>query len=134
MLTAGDWRRNADRKRTDAGVRLRPGGSETVSYPCLTVDIAQRDDEEHALELRRAILAAPDVADPLLGDPAGGLPYLVITILGSTLGKIFLGCVVFAITVCCLAVHTAAVRLAFARQVRRGGLAEGAQPELAVEA
>jgi SAM-dependent methyltransferase len=26
VLTAGDWRRNADRSRTDAGVHLRPAG------------------------------------------------------------------------------------------------------------
>ncbi len=61
-----------------------------------------------------AILSAPDLADPELASPSGGLPLLVTTVLGSTLGKVFLGCVVVAITVCCLAIHTAAVRLTFA--------------------
>jgi urea carboxylase system permease len=43
-----------------------------------------------------------------------GLQYVVIDVLGSTVGKAMLWCVVIAVTVCELAVHTAAIRLAFA--------------------
>lgn len=43
-----------------------------------------------------------------------GLPYVVKSVLGNTLGDIFLWDVVLAITVCCLAVHTATIRIAFA--------------------
>jgi amino acid transporter len=44
----------------------------------------------------------------------GGLQYVILDVLGDTIGKIFLICVVIAVTVCCLAVHTATIRLAFA--------------------
>ncbi|WP_051940448.1 APC family permease [Phaeacidiphilus oryzae] len=43
-----------------------------------------------------------------------GLQYVVIDVLGSTVGKAMLWCVLIAVTVCELAVHTAAIRLAFA--------------------
>lgn len=43
-----------------------------------------------------------------------GLQYVVLSTLGSTVGQIVLWCVVIAITVCELAVHTAGIRLAFA--------------------
>jgi urea carboxylase system permease len=43
-----------------------------------------------------------------------GLQYVVLDVFGSTVGKIFLICVVIAITVCNLAVHTAAIRMMFA--------------------
>lgn len=43
-----------------------------------------------------------------------GLQYIVLDVLGSTIGKVFLTCVVIAITVCNLAVHTAAIRMMFA--------------------
>ncbi|MCQ4079580.1 amino acid permease [Streptomyces sp. RB6PN25] len=43
-----------------------------------------------------------------------GLPYLVKSTLGDTLGNVFLVCSAVAITVCCLAVQTAAIRLIFA--------------------
>jgi len=43
-----------------------------------------------------------------------GLQYIVLDVLGSTIGKIFLWCVVIAVTVCNLAVHTAAIRMMFA--------------------
>jgi urea carboxylase system permease len=43
-----------------------------------------------------------------------GLQYIVLDVLGSTVGKIFLISVVIAITVCNLAVHTAAIRMMFA--------------------
>ncbi|WP_421107480.1 APC family permease [Streptomyces sp. NEAU-S77] len=43
-----------------------------------------------------------------------GLQYVVLTTLGTTMGEIMLWCVVVAITVCALAVHTAGIRLMFA--------------------
>jgi urea carboxylase system permease len=44
----------------------------------------------------------------------GGLQFVVLDVLGNTMGKIFLICVAIAITVCCLAVHTATIRMMFA--------------------
>ena len=44
----------------------------------------------------------------------GGLQFIVLDVLGDTIGDIFLWCVVIAITVCYLAVHTAAIRMMFA--------------------
>jgi urea carboxylase system permease len=44
----------------------------------------------------------------------GGLQFIVLDVLGNTIGDIFLWSVVIAITVCCLAVHTAAIRMMFA--------------------
>ncbi|WP_225156623.1 amino acid permease, partial [Bradyrhizobium sp. BRP23] len=61
-----------------------------------------------------AIMAAPDLSDPRLGTSAGGLQLIVLQVLGGPLGKVFLGCIVVAITVCALAVHTAGIRLMFA--------------------
>ncbi|MFC8918563.1 APC family permease [Streptomyces sp. NPDC057116] len=43
-----------------------------------------------------------------------GLQYVVLDVLGPTAGKAMLWCVLIAVTVCALAVHTAAVRLTFA--------------------
>jgi amino acid transporter len=43
-----------------------------------------------------------------------GLPYIVKQVLGNTMGDVFLWCAVVAIGVCCLSVHTGAVRVAFA--------------------
>ncbi|MEV0091623.1 APC family permease [Streptomyces sp. NPDC050738] len=43
-----------------------------------------------------------------------GLQYVVLDVLGDTGGKLMLWCVLIAVTVCALAVHTAAIRLAFA--------------------
>lgn len=59
-----------------------------------------------------AILAMPDLADPEIA--TSGLQYIILTVLGGTIGTIFLICVVIAITVCALAVHTAAIRMMFA--------------------
>ena len=61
-----------------------------------------------------AILAAPNLAAPEIGEKSGGLQYIVLTVLGGTVGTIFLISVAIAITVCCLAVHTAAIRMMFA--------------------
>lgn len=61
-----------------------------------------------------AVMAAPNLADPQLGESSGGLQYIVEQVMWGPLGKIFLICIVIAVTVCCLAVHTAAIRLTFA--------------------
>ncbi|WKK73167.1 amino acid permease [Rathayibacter oskolensis] len=58
------------------------------------------------------ILAAPDLADPALA--TGGLQLIVLQVLGGPLGRVLLVCVVVAITVCALAVHTAGIRMVFA--------------------
>jgi urea carboxylase system permease len=72
-----------------------------------------------ALILLFGLMALGDVHDPNLSTL--GLPYLVKLTLGEGLGKLFLVDVVFAITVCLLAVHTGTVRLAFSL-ARDGGL------------
>jgi len=59
-----------------------------------------------------AILAVSDINSAEIG--VGGLQYVILDVLGNTVGKIFLICVVIAVTVCCLAVQTATIRLAFA--------------------
>ncbi|RDI63335.1 APC family permease [Nocardia pseudobrasiliensis] len=61
-----------------------------------------------------AVMAAPDLADPRIGSGDGGLQYIVQQVMWGPLGRIFLCCIVVAVTVCSLAVHTAAIRLAFA--------------------
>jgi amino acid transporter len=55
----------------------------------------------------------PDLGDERLGLASGGLQLVVLQVLGGTLGKVFLACVVLAITVCALAVHAATIRLMF---------------------
>jgi urea carboxylase system permease len=47
------------------------------------------------------------------GVSANGLPYIVKSVLGNTLGNILLWDVVLSISVCCLAIHTAAIRMMF---------------------
>jgi urea carboxylase system permease len=61
-----------------------------------------------------ALMAAPGLGDEKLSDERYGLPYIVRTTLPEPLGTLFLIDVVFAITVCALAVHAGAVRLIFA--------------------
>jgi urea carboxylase system permease len=61
-----------------------------------------------------AIMAAPDLNDPLLGSPEGSLQYIVEQVMWGPLGTIFLICIVVAVIVCSLAVHIAAIRLTFA--------------------
>ncbi|MBJ8346695.1 APC family permease [Antrihabitans sp. YC2-6] len=61
-----------------------------------------------------AIMAAPDLSDPQLGEASGSLQYIVEAVMWGPLGDIFLICIVVAVTVCSLAVHTAAIRLTFA--------------------
>lgn len=71
------------------------------------------------------ILAAPNLSDPALGEASGGLQLIVLQALGGPLGKVFLVCIVIAITVCALAVHTAGIRLMFA-MARDNALPAGA--------
>jgi len=73
-----------------------------------------------------AILAMPNLADPALGESSGGLQLVILTVLGGPIGTIFLLCVVIAVTVCALAVHTAAIRLMFA-MARDNALPGGAR-------
>ena len=59
-----------------------------------------------------AILSVSNINSGKIG--VEGLQFVVLDVLGNTIGKIFLSCVVIAITVCCLAVQTATIRLMFA--------------------
>jgi urea carboxylase system permease len=61
-----------------------------------------------------AVMSAPNLQDPQIGLSSGGLQYIVEQVMWGPLGKIFLVCIVIAVTVCSLAVHTAAIRLTFA--------------------
>ncbi len=61
-----------------------------------------------------AIMAAPNLHAPQIGTGGGGLQYIIEQVMWGPLGKIFLVCIVVAVTVCSLAVHTAAIRLSFA--------------------
>ncbi len=61
-----------------------------------------------------AIMSVPRLDDPKIGDSSGGLQYIVEQVMWGPLGKFFLGCIVVAVSVCALAVHTAAIRLVFA--------------------
>ena len=71
------------------------------------------------------ILAAPDLADPALGQKNGGGQLILLQVMGGTLGMVFLLSITIAITVCALAVHTAAIRLMFA-MARDNALPAGA--------
>jgi len=61
-----------------------------------------------------AVMAAPNLQDPQIASNSGGLQYIVEQVMWGPLGKVFLICIVIAVTVCSLAVHTAAIRLTFA--------------------
>jgi len=61
-----------------------------------------------------AILSAPHLDDPRIGSSEGGLQYIVEQVMWGPLAKVFLSCIVVAVSVCALAVHTAAIRLTFA--------------------
>jgi urea carboxylase system permease len=60
-----------------------------------------------------AIMSVSSINAPEIAE-FGGLQFIILDVLGNTIGKIFLICVVIAVTVCCLAVHTATIRMAFA--------------------
>ncbi|NJC83882.1 amino acid permease [Planosporangium mesophilum] len=66
-----------------------------------------------ALMLLATLMAAPSVTDGALGDPARGLPYVLTSRLGDTLGRVFLVDVAVAVTVCTLAIQTATTRMMF---------------------
>jgi urea carboxylase system permease len=66
------------------------------------------------LILMFGILAAPDLNDPRIGEASGGLQLIVLQALGGGVGTVFLIAILIAVTVCDLAVHTAAIRLMFA--------------------
>ena len=59
------------------------------------------------------LLAAADPAGESLGEITGGLPAIVKEVLGQGPGTMFLITVIFAISVCALAVHAGTVRLMF---------------------
>ena len=62
-----------------------------------------------------AFMSMPNILQPstIKAINAGGLPYVVKTVLGTHLGDVFLVCSAIAITVCALAVHTAGIRIMF---------------------
>lgn len=66
-----------------------------------------------AFLLIAALMAAPSLTDGNLSSPTGGLPYVLTSVLGTTVGKLLLIDVAFAITVCTLAVQTAGARMIF---------------------
>jgi len=70
------------------------------------------------------MMAVDKINDPNL--PLLGMPYLVKSTLGNGLGNVFLIDSAIAITVCCLAVHTAAIRQLFS-MARDGELPFGKQ-------
>lgn len=72
------------------------------------------------------ILAAPNLDDPNLGLKSGGGQLVLLQVLGGPVGTVFLIAIAIAITVCTLAVHTAAIRLMFA-MARDNALPEGAR-------
>src|SRR3954463_14572003 len=67
------------------------------------------------------LMAVRDLDDPHLSSSTGGLQYVLLQVAGTGLGKVFLLCIMIAITVCCLAVHTATIRMVFA-MARDNGL------------
>jgi len=72
------------------------------------------------------ILTAPDLSDPAYGQKSGGGQLILLQVLGGPVGAVFLVAIAIAITVCALAVHTAAIRLMFA-MARDNALPEGAR-------
>ncbi len=64
------------------------------------------------LILLLALMAVGDINNPEIA--TGGLQFIVLDVLGSTIGTIFLLAVVIAITVCNLAVQSASIRMMFA--------------------
>jgi amino acid transporter len=72
------------------------------------------------------ILTAPDLSNPDYGVKSGGGQLILLQVLGGPVGTVFLIAIAIAITVCALAVHTAAIRLMFA-MARDNALPEGAR-------
>ena len=59
------------------------------------------------------VMAVEDIRDPELSSSTGGLQYVLLQASGTGIGRAFLLAIVVAITVCCLAVHTATIRMMF---------------------
>jgi urea carboxylase system permease len=72
------------------------------------------------------ILSAPDLGNPDYGVKNGGGQLILLQVLGGPVGTVFLIAIAIAITVCALAVHTAAIRLMFA-MARDNALPAGAR-------
>ncbi|HEX2299173.1 MAG TPA: amino acid permease, partial [Pseudonocardiaceae bacterium] len=66
-----------------------------------------------ALMLLATLMAAPSTTDGALGDPAQGLPSVLLSRLGDGLGRAFLVIVAIAVLVCTLAIQTATTRMIF---------------------
>ncbi|WP_202925715.1 amino acid permease [Goekera deserti] len=66
-----------------------------------------------ALMLLATLMAAPSLTDGALGDPAQGLPSVLLSRLGEDLGRVFLVIVAIAVLVCTLAIQTATTRMMF---------------------
>jgi urea carboxylase system permease len=66
-----------------------------------------------AFMLLATLMAAPSTTDGSLGNPAQGLPYVLTSRLGDTLGRVFLVDVAIAVSVCTLAIQTATTRMMF---------------------
>jgi urea carboxylase system permease len=77
-----------------------------------------------ALLILFALMAVDNIHDKNIG--VLGLPYIIKQALGSTLGNVFLIASAIAITVCCLAVCTACIRMLFS-MARDGRLPFGSQ-------
>jgi urea carboxylase system permease len=77
-----------------------------------------------ALLILFALMAVDNIHDKNIG--VLGLPYIIKQALGSTLGNVFLIASAIAITVCCLAVCTACIRMLFS-MARDGRLPFGRQ-------
>jgi urea carboxylase system permease len=73
-----------------------------------------------ALLLIGALMAAPSLGSDL---SSGGLPYVLTSRLGSTVGRLLLIDVAIAVTVCTLGIQTAAVRMIFS--MARDGVLPG---------
>jgi urea carboxylase system permease len=77
-----------------------------------------------ALLILFALMSVKDIHDKNIG--LLGLPYIIKQALGNTLGNVFLIASAIAITVCCLAVCTACIRMLFS-MARDGRLPFGSQ-------
>ena len=60
-----------------------------------------------------SLRSTPDITDPELGRISGGMPYVIKSVLGETVGTTLLWFVAVAVVVCTLTVQAAAVRLVF---------------------
>ena len=112
--------------------RWRPATSCTASTPpARSGEETQRParaPHRKAILARRHGVVPPGRADPAVRHPvprrtsttrsgrppAAACSTSCLQVLGGTVGKVFLVCIVIAVTVCCLAVHAATIRMMFA--------------------